>query len=132
MNMYKFFDGKYRKWERWWRFMAGLLSWVTAALAAFSGVTALTSNEQVAMGLAIATALSAATNAALNPANLARINRTAALAYENMNGRLIDMLVFELTDEANEKVPMDEVRKVRGELTRMNAEELALGQDRAA
>ena len=84
------------------------------------------------MGLAIATALSAATNAALNPANLARINRTAALAYENMNGRLIDMLVFELTDEANEKVPMDEVRKVRGELTRMNAEELALGQDRAA
>jgi hypothetical protein len=128
--MYVFLDMKYRKWEGWWRTTAGILAWVTAVLAAFSGVTALTDNEQVAMSLAIATAFAAATNAAVNPANRARTNRTSALAYESMKSRIVDLLIFELTGDDEEKVPIDEVRKVRGELTRLDAEELALGEDR--
>ena len=114
--------------ESRWRRTAIALAWFTAVLAAVSGITAITSNEQIAIGLALATALAAATNAALNPADVARRHRTAALALRRLSNRLVDILFFQLQDNKG-PIPAAELKQIRKELTNMDAEVLALNQD---
>jgi hypothetical protein len=128
---YQYMAGRHRTGERRWRLTAGILAWLTAVLAAVSGITAVTSNEQIATGLALLTALAAATNAAVNPADIARKRRTAALVYGRHGLRLSDIWFFELGTSRGE-VPIDEVRRIRAELTKMDADVLALNQEGSA
>ena len=111
-----------------WRSIAGPLAWLAAVVAALAGLSLVTDNQQVAQGLSIATALIAATNAAVNPAETARRHRAAALAYQHLLFKISDVAFFEVgysdTDPegGGAIVPIDQLQSIRRELTKFDEE----------
>jgi hypothetical protein len=71
--------------------------------------------------LSVATAVVAATNAALNPAETAKKHRVAAHAYERMVRKLDDAAWFE-TKEHDQLVPDDRLEPLRNELQSLDDE----------
>jgi hypothetical protein len=98
-------------WYRW----ATPLAWLTAVLAAVSGVTVVADYNVAAVILSLATAVVAGTNAALKPAETAQKHRDAENDYERMALDLDDFAYFET--EANDKlVPLDRRKELREQI----------------
>ncbi len=110
-----------------WRRMADPLAWLTAVLAAISGLAVVASNESLATAFAIATAIAAATNAALSPAETARKHRGAALAYERICRKLEDFQLFDLK-EADTPVPDEDLTRLREVFRKFDEEANAIAE----
>jgi hypothetical protein len=106
--------------ERWTR-IATPLAWLTAVLAAVSGLSIVADYSVAAVILSIATAFVAATNAALNPADAARSNKAAATAYGKLGREIDDYAYFEIRTLEN-LIPEDRLETVRESLTKMEDE----------
>jgi hypothetical protein len=104
-------DSSYR-----WRKGAEALAWITAVLAALSGLAVVSDNSTVAPFLAIATAFAAATNAALNPAETARRHRSSALDFARLRVKVEDF-----QDEMR-VVPDEGLPKIRETFRKLNEE----------
>lgn len=98
-----------------WRTVATPLAWLTAVSAALSGLTVIADIAVLAVILSIATAVLAASNAALNPSETARDHRTAALGYQRLRLKLDDIVSFEIKDWATFPTA-EEVKQMRARL----------------
>jgi hypothetical protein len=106
-----------------WRRAADPLAWLTAVLAALSGITVVSDNLAVAPWLAVATALVAATNAALGPAETARKHRASALVYDKIRLKVEDFDFFELQSQnGSESVPEERRAEIRDALRAFDEE----------
>ena len=100
-----------------WRRVAEPLAWLTALLAALSGISVVADNLEVATVLAILTAFAAATNAALSPGETARKHRGSALAYDKVRLKVEDFAFFDLGSHgADEPIPDEDLEGVRDTL----------------
>jgi hypothetical protein len=104
-----------------WRVIATPLTWITAVLAALSGLSVVSNNDQAAIATSIATAIFAASNAALNPSGVARDHRIAALAYSRLRLKLDDFAYFTI-GELDKPVPDQELTAVRSKLKEFDEE----------
>jgi hypothetical protein len=104
-----------------WRRFVKPLAWLTALLAGLSGLSVVSANDTASVGLAIATAIVASTNAALDPSATERSHRTAAYAYDRLRRR-VDDYAFLTIGEYEAKVPPDELTKVVGQLKEFDDE----------
>jgi hypothetical protein len=103
------------KYATRWRRIVAPFAWLTAALAALSGLSIVSTNETAALAFSIATALVAATNAAVDPAGTERAHRAAALAYDRLRRKLDDFAYFNVQDYEL-VLPADEVKKMRDQI----------------
>ena len=100
-----------------WRRVAEPLAWLTALLAALSGISVVADTLEVATVLAIVTAFAAATNAALSPGETTRKHRGSALAYDKLRLKVEDYAFFDLgSHDAGEPIPDEDLEGVRDTL----------------
>lgn len=116
-----------------WRTIAGPLAWLAAVFAALSGLSVVTDNQDYAQALSVATAVIAATNAAVNPAEIARRHRAASLAYVHLANKVSDMQFFEVGAGWGDRgkksaVPAEQLRSSRERLNRFDEEKQALDE----
>jgi hypothetical protein len=86
-------DKKAVFWQQW----ATPLVWLTAVLAGLSGVTVVAEADLAAIILSVATALVAASNAALQPIENAKSHRAASVSYERLARKLDDTLILDMS-----------------------------------
>lgn len=106
-------------WQKW----ATPLTWLTAVLAALTGLCVVASLTFLATLLSILTALVAATVAAFHPSDAAKAHRAAATAYERLARKLDDVEALDLGDK-RQQIPPEKIDPVRNELAKLE-EELA-------
>ena len=104
-------------WQKW----AAPLTWLTAVLAALTGLTVVASMTLLATLLSILTALVAATVAAFQPSDAAKAHRAAATAYERLARKLDDVEALDLGDK-KQQIPVDKIDPVRTELAKLEDE----------
>jgi hypothetical protein len=104
-------------WQKW----AVPLTWLTAVLAALTGLSVVAGMTFVATLLSILTALVAATVAAFQPSEAARAHRAAATAYERLARKLDDVEALDLGDK-RQQIPPEKIDPVRTELAKLEDE----------
>jgi len=108
---------KTKAWQRW----ATPLAWLTAVLAAISGVTVVAEQEMASTIFSLLTAALAGTNAALNPTETARKHKVAANSYGRLGRKLEDFAYFE-AEADNELVPPAKREELRERLRELEDE----------
>jgi hypothetical protein len=103
------------------------LLWLAAVLAALSGLSVVADKGQAAQVLSIATAVVAATNAALNPTESARRHQAAAIGYRRLFRVLHAFLFFEIPNTA-EPIPASYLKSMRERLDKLDEEIQALDE----
>lgn len=104
-------------WQRW----AAPLTWLTAVLAALTGVSVVANMTFTATALSIVTAVVAATVAAFQPSESAKSHRAAATAYERLARKLDDAEALDL-GEGKQQIPADKIEAIRMEIARLEEE----------
>lgn len=104
-------------WQRW----AAPLTWLTAVLAALSGLSIVANMNFLATLLSTLTAVLAATVAAFQPSEAAKAHRAAATAYERLARKLDDVEALDLGDR-KQQIPIDKIDPVRAELAKLEEE----------
>jgi SMODS and SLOG-associating 2TM effector domain len=104
-------------WQRW----AAPLTWLTAVLAALTGLSVVAGMTLTATVLSILTAVVAATVAAFQPAEAAKSHRAAATAYERLARKLDDVEALDL-GEGKQQIPPDKIDSVRTEISKLEEE----------
>lgn len=104
-------------WQRW----TAPLAWLTAVLAALTGLSVAAGMSFAATALSIVTALLAATVAAFQPGEAAKSHRAAATAYERLARKLDDVEALDL-GEGKQHIPPDKVDSIRAEISKLEEE----------
>src|SRR5687768_3650205 len=104
-------------WQRW----AAPLSWLTAVLALFTGLSVVANIMSIATVLSILTAVVAATVAAFQPLEAAKSHRAAATAYERLARKLDDVEALDLGDK-KQQIPPEKIDPVRAEIAELEEE----------
>lgn len=104
-------------WQKW----AAPLTWLTAVLAALSGLSVVASMGLLATLFSILTAVLAATVAAFQPSDAAKAHRAAATAYERLARKLDDVEALDLGDK-RQQIPAEKIDPVRTELAKLEDE----------
>jgi len=104
-------------WQRW----AAPLTWLTAVLAALTGLAVVAGMIFAATMLSIVTAIVAATVAAFQPSEAAKSHRAAATAYERLARKLDDVEALEL-GESKQLIPPDKIDPIRTEVSKLEEE----------
>jgi hypothetical protein len=95
----------------WWQRAATPLAFVTAILAALSGLSIVSDSHRLAVGFGIATAVVAAINLALQPGETAKSHRAAAIGYERLARDIDDFWTFEGGEGVLAPADAERVRK---------------------
>ena len=104
-------------WQKW----AAPLTWLTAVLAALTGLAVVANMNFAATTLSILTAIVAATVAAFQPAEAAKSHRAAATAYERLARKLDDVEALDLGD-GKQQIPPEKIDPVRTEIAKLEEE----------
>jgi hypothetical protein len=104
-------------WQRW----SAPLAWGTAVLAALSAVSVVASVNIPAMVFSILAAVAAATVAAFQPSEAAKLHRAAATAYERLARKLGDVEALDL-GECVHQIPPEKIDPVRTEIAKLEEE----------
>ena len=104
-------------WLRW----AAPLAWATAVLAALSALAVVANAGMPAIVLSVLAATAAATVAAFQPSDSAKLHRAAATAYERLARKLDDVEAVDLGDYKL-YIPPEKIDSIRAEIASLEEE----------